>query len=143
VYELTPYGRELEPVLLALGAWGFKATGKSREEHIITADSMTIDRRTAFRPQWPRLCRPPRTRPFGSAELHPNGQILGPGADQQRGHGVAREVGHRPGLGHEAVDADDQVTRRWTRPPDRPTQVSPDAGRKRGTSPTPRADGSR
>jgi DNA-binding HxlR family transcriptional regulator len=28
VYELTPYGRELEPVVLALGAWGFKALGE-------------------------------------------------------------------------------------------------------------------
>ena len=27
IYELTPYGRELEPVVLALGAWGFKAMG--------------------------------------------------------------------------------------------------------------------
>ena len=32
VYELTPYGRELEPVVLALGAWGFKAMGDPREE---------------------------------------------------------------------------------------------------------------
>ena len=30
VYELTPYGRELEPVVLALGAWGFKAMGDPR-----------------------------------------------------------------------------------------------------------------
>jgi DNA-binding HxlR family transcriptional regulator len=51
VYELTPYGRELEPVVLALGAWGFKALGEPREEQIITLDSMTIDLRTAFRPQ--------------------------------------------------------------------------------------------
>lgn len=50
VYELTPYGRELEPVVLALGAWGFKALGEPREEQIITPDSMTIDLRTAFRP---------------------------------------------------------------------------------------------
>ena len=50
VYELTPYGRELEPVVLALGAWGFKALGDAREEQIITPDSMTIDLRTAFRP---------------------------------------------------------------------------------------------
>jgi len=49
VYELTPYGRELEPVVLALGAWGFKALGDPRDEQIITADSMTIDLRTAFR----------------------------------------------------------------------------------------------
>jgi DNA-binding HxlR family transcriptional regulator len=50
VYELTPYGRELEPVVLALGAWGFKAMGEPREEQIVTPDSMTMALRTAFRP---------------------------------------------------------------------------------------------
>ena len=49
VYELTPYGRELEPVVLALGAWGFKTLGDPRDEQIITPDSMTMDLRTAFR----------------------------------------------------------------------------------------------
>lgn len=48
VYELTPYGRELEPVVLALGAWGFKAMGDPREEQVITPDSMTMALRTAF-----------------------------------------------------------------------------------------------
>jgi DNA-binding HxlR family transcriptional regulator len=51
VYELTPYGRELEPVVLTLGAWGFKAMGDPREGQVITADSMTVALRTAFRPQ--------------------------------------------------------------------------------------------
>jgi DNA-binding HxlR family transcriptional regulator len=51
VYELTPYGRELETAVLALGAWGFKAMGDPREEQMITPDSMTMDLRTAFRPQ--------------------------------------------------------------------------------------------
>ena len=51
IYELTPYGRELEPVVLALGAWGFKAMGEPREEQILTPDSMTMALRTAFRPQ--------------------------------------------------------------------------------------------
>jgi DNA-binding HxlR family transcriptional regulator len=51
VYELTPYGRELEPVVLALGAWGFKAMGDPREEQVVTPDAMTIALRTAFRPQ--------------------------------------------------------------------------------------------
>lgn len=50
VYELTPYGRELEPVVLALGAWGFKAMGDPRPAQIVTPDSMTIALRTAFRP---------------------------------------------------------------------------------------------
>jgi DNA-binding HxlR family transcriptional regulator len=51
VYELTDYGRELEPVVLALGAWGFKALGDQRQEQVITPDSMTIDLRAAFRAQ--------------------------------------------------------------------------------------------
>lgn len=51
VYELTPYGRELEPVVLALGAWGFKALGDARDEQVITPDSMTMALRTAFRPR--------------------------------------------------------------------------------------------
>src|ERR1700716_2381644 len=50
VYELTPYGRELEPVVLALGAWGFKAMGDQRDEQIVTPASMTMALRTAFRP---------------------------------------------------------------------------------------------
>ncbi|NQX33669.1 helix-turn-helix domain-containing protein [Herbiconiux sp. VKM Ac-2851] len=49
VYELTPYGRELEPVVLALGAWGLKALDDIRGEQVITADSMTMDLRAAFR----------------------------------------------------------------------------------------------
>jgi DNA-binding HxlR family transcriptional regulator len=51
VYELTPYGRELEPVVLALGAWGFKTMGEPRENQVITPDSMTITLRTAFQPE--------------------------------------------------------------------------------------------
>jgi DNA-binding HxlR family transcriptional regulator len=51
LYELTAYGRELEPVVLALGAWGFKAMGERRSEQLVTAESMTIDLRAAFRPQ--------------------------------------------------------------------------------------------
>jgi DNA-binding HxlR family transcriptional regulator len=49
IYEVTPYGRELEPVMVALGAWGFKAMGDPRDEQIITPDSMTMDLRAAFR----------------------------------------------------------------------------------------------
>nr|WP_239522214.1 winged helix-turn-helix transcriptional regulator [Geodermatophilus sabuli] len=51
VYELTPYGRELEPVVLALGAWGYKGMGDPREEQVLTPDSMTMDLRSAFRPE--------------------------------------------------------------------------------------------
>lgn len=49
VYELTPYGRELEPVVLALGAWGFKAMGDPREEQVVTPNALVMSLRTAFR----------------------------------------------------------------------------------------------
>ncbi|GAA2751132.1 winged helix-turn-helix transcriptional regulator [Amnibacterium kyonggiense] len=49
VYELTPFGRGLEPVVLALGAWGLQAMGDPRDEQIVTPASMAIDLRTAFR----------------------------------------------------------------------------------------------
>ena len=50
VYELTDYGRELEPILLALGRWGFRSMGEPKDDDIITADSLTMALRSAFRP---------------------------------------------------------------------------------------------
>ncbi len=49
VYELTPYGRALEPVMLAFGRWGFQAMGDPDEGDVITPDSLTMALRTAFR----------------------------------------------------------------------------------------------
>ena len=48
VYELTEYGRELEPIVLALGMWGFSAMGDPAPEDAVTADSLTMALRTAF-----------------------------------------------------------------------------------------------
>lgn len=50
VYELTDYGRQLEPILLALGRWGFQSMGDPKADDIVTPDSLTIALRTAFRP---------------------------------------------------------------------------------------------
>lgn len=50
VYELTPYGRELEPIVLALGRWGFAQMGEPSADDIVTADSLTMALRTAFQP---------------------------------------------------------------------------------------------
>jgi DNA-binding HxlR family transcriptional regulator len=50
VYELTPYGRGLEDIVLALGRWGFQAMGEPGPEDVVTADSLTMALRTAFRP---------------------------------------------------------------------------------------------
>ena len=49
VYELTEYGRRLEPVVLALGRWGFQQMGDPGPEDVVTADSLTMALRTAFR----------------------------------------------------------------------------------------------
>jgi hypothetical protein len=51
VYELTEYGHELEPIVLALGRWGFRSMGDPKDDDIVTADSLTIVLRTAFRPE--------------------------------------------------------------------------------------------
>lgn len=88
VYELTPYGRELEPVVLALGAWGFKAMGEPRAEQIVTPDSMTMALRTAFRPRvaatLPATAYAAR---FGPAELLV--RVDGRALDVARGEGPA------------------------------------------------------
>lgn len=51
VYELTPYGRALEPIMLELGRWGFQAMGEPAEGDVVTGDSLTMALRTAFRPE--------------------------------------------------------------------------------------------
>jgi DNA-binding HxlR family transcriptional regulator len=51
VYELTDYGRELEPIVLALGRWGFRSMGDPKAGETVTADSLTMALRTAFRPE--------------------------------------------------------------------------------------------
>lgn len=88
VYELTPYGRELEPVVLALGAWGFKAMGEPREEQVITPDSMTVALRTAFRPQVAQTLPPTAyAGRFDHAELLI--RVDGPTLDVTRGEAPA------------------------------------------------------
>ncbi|HEY2191120.1 MAG TPA: helix-turn-helix domain-containing protein [Actinomycetospora sp.] len=88
IYELTPFGRELEPVVLALGAWGFKALGEPREEQIITPDAMTISLRTAFRPQVAAtLPATAYAAHVGPAELLI--RVDGPALDVSRGDGPA------------------------------------------------------
>jgi DNA-binding HxlR family transcriptional regulator len=53
VYELSDYGRELEPIVLALGRWGFQSMGDPKADDVVTADSLTMALRTAFRPDSP------------------------------------------------------------------------------------------
>jgi DNA-binding HxlR family transcriptional regulator len=51
VYELTPYGNELDEAVVALGRWGAKRLGDPRPDEIITQDSMCTALRSTFRPE--------------------------------------------------------------------------------------------
>lgn len=51
VYELTEYGRELEPAVLALGRWGAKALTEPGPDEVVTTDSMIMAMRSTFRPE--------------------------------------------------------------------------------------------
>lgn len=50
VYELTAYGRALEPIVIALGRWGFQQMGDPQPGDVVTGDSLTMAMRTSFRP---------------------------------------------------------------------------------------------
>ncbi|MEN3539024.1 winged helix-turn-helix transcriptional regulator [Microbispora sp. ZYX-F-249] len=51
VYELTGYGRELEPALVALGRWGARTMTTPRPGEAITPESVAMAFRTTFRPE--------------------------------------------------------------------------------------------
>lgn len=67
VYELTPYGRSLEPIMLALGRWGFQTMGDPSPDDVVTADSLTMALRTAFQPN---------AAPDAEYELHVGDVVL-------------------------------------------------------------------
>ncbi|MEV0798095.1 helix-turn-helix domain-containing protein [Kribbella sp. NPDC050281] len=50
VYELTPYGLELDTVVLALGRWGARSLGELRPGEIATADSLVMALRSTYHP---------------------------------------------------------------------------------------------
>lgn len=54
VYELTDYGRDLEPALIALGRWGARTMTEPRPGEAITAEAVAMSFRTAFRPEQAR-----------------------------------------------------------------------------------------
>ncbi|GAA4967867.1 DNA-binding HxlR family transcriptional regulator [Nonomuraea thailandensis] len=51
VYELTDYGRDLEPALVALGRWGARTLTEPRPGELVTAESVAMSFRTAYRPE--------------------------------------------------------------------------------------------
>lgn len=51
VYELTPYGEELEDIVVRIGRWGAKAMGDPRADETITVDSLIMAFRSTFMPE--------------------------------------------------------------------------------------------
>jgi len=51
VYELTPYGAQLEQAVVQLGRWGAQSLGEVRPEEIVTPDSITMALRSTFVPE--------------------------------------------------------------------------------------------
>jgi DNA-binding HxlR family transcriptional regulator len=57
VYELTPYGRELEPVLMGLGRWGTKSMGRLPSD-VATRSRWLVAAMLAFHDEARRTTRP-------------------------------------------------------------------------------------
>lgn len=70
VYELTPYGLELEDAVLALGRWGAKALGNPRPGETLTLDSVIMAMRTTFQPKAARKVRASYELRMGEIVLH-------------------------------------------------------------------------
>jgi DNA-binding HxlR family transcriptional regulator len=51
VYQLTPYGQELDGIVVGLSRWAAKKLGGPRRDEIITPDSMVMALRSTFRPE--------------------------------------------------------------------------------------------
>jgi DNA-binding HxlR family transcriptional regulator len=70
VYELTAYGKELDDIVLRLGAWGAKSLGEPRPIEGITADSMVMAMRSTFRPEAARGTRATYEIHFGEIVIN-------------------------------------------------------------------------
>jgi DNA-binding HxlR family transcriptional regulator len=51
VYELTPYGADLEQALLLFGRWGARSLGDPQPEDVVTGDSLVLALRATFEPE--------------------------------------------------------------------------------------------
>lgn len=94
VYELTPYGRELEPIVLALGRWGFQRMGEPQEDAIVTADSLTMALRTAFQMD-AAASLPPADYEVHVADVALRAQVDGPALRIAQLHPAGRPVDPR------------------------------------------------
>ncbi|WP_433042385.1 winged helix-turn-helix transcriptional regulator [Dactylosporangium sp. CS-033363] len=70
VYRLSPYGEELNDVVLSLGRWGAKALGEPLDTDIVTADSLIMAIRTTYHPAEARGLKARYEVQFGDILVH-------------------------------------------------------------------------
>lgn len=68
-YELTEYGRALEPAILAFGRWGAVSLAMPRPEDIVTDNSLTVAIKATFMPEKAADFR-------ATYELHIGGHVI-------------------------------------------------------------------
>jgi DNA-binding HxlR family transcriptional regulator len=70
IYELTPYGLELEDVVIRLGRWGAKSLREPRRDETVTADSLVMAMRSTFHPEAARKLRASYELRLGEIVIH-------------------------------------------------------------------------
>jgi DNA-binding HxlR family transcriptional regulator len=70
VYELTAYGRELDDIVLRIGAWGAKSLDEPRPGETITVDSLVMALRSTFQPAAARAFQAGYELHLGPIVLH-------------------------------------------------------------------------
>jgi DNA-binding HxlR family transcriptional regulator len=53
VYELTPYGSDLQEIVLGLGRWGARSLGELQPEDVVTPEILVMALRATFQPGQP------------------------------------------------------------------------------------------
>ena len=70
VFELTPYGTDLEQIAVALCRWGMRTMGGMRRDEIMTEDGLITALRVTFRPEAARGVHANFVVEFGDMVAH-------------------------------------------------------------------------
>ena len=129
MYELTEWGFELEPVLLALGRWGARAPGPP-EDAVMSLDAHIVSLRTLFDPEIAgdfsvrlniRLGESPFSVEVAGGRIRAErGEVAEPDATIDTGPGTLialvhgrRELGETLATGEIEIDGDQQAVVRF------------------------------
>ena len=113
VYELTEWGRELEPVLTALGRWGARAPDPP-PEHGMSLDAHILSLTTLFDPDLAQDFSASLDLRLGEqrfrAEVSDGRLVVEPGEARAPDAIVRTEAGTLLGLAHRRIDLDESMS---------------------------------